>query len=46
MVDYVYQNDYVFINKQFGNILSEINIREDIQSEYIDHLPIDFKINL
>jgi len=46
MLDYTYQNDYVFINNAFKDNHFEINIRKDIETEYIDHYPIDFKIVL
>jgi endonuclease/exonuclease/phosphatase family metal-dependent hydrolase len=46
MIDYPYQNDYVFINKQFIDNVKELVIRKDIQNDLIDHFPIDFKIKL
>lgn len=46
MLDYSYQNDYVFINNKFKNDLLEIKIRKDIETEYVYHYPIDIKIKL
>jgi endonuclease/exonuclease/phosphatase family metal-dependent hydrolase len=46
MLDVSFQNDYVFINRPFIDNIFEINIRKDIETEYIDHYPIDFKIKL
>jgi exonuclease III len=46
MLDYPFQNDYIFINEPFDEKDFKINIRKDIETEYIDHYPIDIKINL
>lgn len=46
MLDYSFQNDYVFINRPFMNNILGIDIRKDIETEYIDHYPIDIKIKL
>jgi len=46
MLDYEYQNDYVFINEPYYKNIIDINIRKDVVSEYIDHYPIDFKIQI
>jgi hypothetical protein len=46
MLDYQYQNDYVFINSQYKDNILEIKIRNDIKTDLIDHYPIDFKIKL
>jgi endonuclease/exonuclease/phosphatase family metal-dependent hydrolase len=46
MIDYPYQNVYVFINKPFVNNVKELVIRKDIQNDLIDHFPIDFKIEV
>jgi endonuclease/exonuclease/phosphatase family metal-dependent hydrolase len=46
MLDYSYQNDYIFINSVFKDNNFDINIRKDIETEYIDHCPIDLRIEL
>jgi len=46
MLDYSYQNDYIFINEAFKNIILDIKIRKDIETDYIDHYPIDICIEL
>lgn len=46
MLDYPYQNDYVFINESFKNIIHEIKIRKDIETEHIDHYPIDIIVKI
>ncbi|GBU28646.1 hypothetical protein R84B8_02206 [Treponema sp. R8-4-B8] len=46
MVDYEYQNDYVFINEPYFKNIKNVVIRKDIVSEYIDHYPIDFEIEI
>jgi exonuclease III len=46
MLDYPFQNDYIFLNKPFDGKYFEINIRKDIETEYIDHYPVDIKIKL
>ena len=46
MLDYSYQNDYVFINEAFINKIIEIKIRKDIETEHIDHYPIDVIIDI
>jgi hypothetical protein len=44
MVNYKYQNDYVFINENKKEW--DIRICKEIESDYIDHYPIDFMIRL
>jgi endonuclease/exonuclease/phosphatase family metal-dependent hydrolase len=46
MLDYEYQNDYVFVNEPYYKNIKNLVIRKDIESEYIDHYPIDFKIEV
>jgi hypothetical protein len=48
MVDYNYQNDYIFINKQFyDNInIDSININKSECKVFSDHFPIDVEINI
>jgi len=46
MVDYEFQNDYVFVNEPYYKNIKNLVIRKDIVSEYIDHYPIDFEIEI
>jgi len=46
MLDYLFQNDYVFINEKFENSILEINIKKEIDTEHIDHYPIDIILEL
>jgi len=46
MVEYEFQNDYVFINEPFYKNVKNVVIRKDIVSEYIDHYPIDFTVEI
>jgi len=43
---YDFQNDYVFVNEPYYKNISDVKIRKDIVSEYIDHYPIDFKVEI
>jgi endonuclease/exonuclease/phosphatase family metal-dependent hydrolase len=46
MVDYEFQNDYVFVNEPYYKNIKNVVIRKDIVSEYIDHYPVDFQIEI